>query len=191
MFHVNTAFSFPHENLLSDRGFAMGISSVTPAAATLTDLTREHHLQLQGAAGCELEVHFEVLLDLPRWLGLLLPRFLHLLALPDNWDSYSSRRIDQRRVGHAIDLLEEVMEQHVPVPTIVPTHDGGLQLEWHQGQIDLEVEILSAVKIAVYFADLRTGTSWEKQLTTSFDLRTLKEALQLVAERAPAVGSSC
>ncbi|MBM4018910.1 MAG: hypothetical protein FJ288_11375 [Planctomycetes bacterium] len=44
-------------------------------------------------------------------------------------------------VQMALNALMMVMESRSPAPTVVPTVEGGVQLEWHQNDIDLEVEV--------------------------------------------------
>jgi hypothetical protein len=109
-------------------------------------------------------------------------RVEHLLTLAQNWDSYGGRSIDPMTVAHTVRVLAEVMENQSPLPTLVPTHSGGVQIEWHQGRVDLEIEVVSPSTVVVDFADLVTGESWEEEVTTDF--RRVKEAVQVVSRRS-------
>ncbi len=77
-------------------------------------------------------------------------RLTHLLDLPANWDSYGAVpiRIDvAKQVARAI---RDFMSLGVPAPQIVPTADGGLQLEWHQPDRYLEVHFATPTDLTYY-----------------------------------------
>jgi hypothetical protein len=76
---------------------------------------------------------------MPGWLRPTLESIAPLLKLQAGWDSYGGQPIDQRVVKTAIEVLFSVMADDSPVPAIVPTSSGGLQLEWHRGGSDLEI----------------------------------------------------
>ena len=56
------------------------------------------------------------------------------------------------------------MRPNTPAPSIVPTVRGGLQLEWHQTQIDLEVEITPHGTIHLAYENFAEGREWEGDL---------------------------
>jgi len=64
-----------------------------------------------------------------------------LLGLQPNWDSYNACGLKTLAIETALGILERVMGPSTPPPTVVPTVEGGIQLEWHQNNIDLEVEV--------------------------------------------------
>jgi hypothetical protein len=61
----------------------------------------------------------------------------------------------------------------------VPTVDGGVQLEWHEAGIDLEVEVQSAFRFSVYFVDSKTGEVREEELMA--DLTPLRDWVALLS----------
>jgi hypothetical protein len=66
------------------------------------------------------------------------------------------------------------MAGHTPAPSIVPTHGGGLQLEWHVGGVDVELMIYRAfeAELSVSFGDDRVPIE-DKPLSADFnDLST-------------------
>ena len=77
--------------------------------------------------------------ELPRWLEPALAGFSALLSLRENWDSYGGRKTSDELIVQALDVLTHIMELNSPVPSVVPLGDGGLQLEWHRKQQDLEI----------------------------------------------------
>jgi hypothetical protein len=64
-----------------------------------------------------------------------------LLTLAPGWDSYSAPAIDGRSARRAINIIVEFMRPGMPVPHVVPTVHGGIQLEWHDDGIDIEIYI--------------------------------------------------
>jgi hypothetical protein len=101
--------------------------------------------------------------------------------LEENWDSYGARRIDPHCIEAAANLLRAVMNAATPMPSVVPTNRGGIQLEWHRGGIDLEIEIESPTRMNVFFEDEREGV--QKELTLMGNVRPLVEFLQQLEAR--------
>jgi len=79
----------------------------------------------------------------------------------------------------ATTLLQTVMDEQTPIPSIVPTPPGGVQIEWHVKGIDLEIEVESTSRINVLFEDFRTGVSWETEFTS--DLRKLSQIVAMLS----------
>jgi hypothetical protein len=69
----------------------------------------------------------------------------------------------------------------VPLPSIVPTRRGTIQIEWHARGVDLEIDVRSPTDIVAIFEDLRTGDTWEKQVGT--DRRDLVKVMRMMAAR--------
>lgn len=65
-----------------------------------------------------------------------------LMLLPDDWDSYGSRSIQQAAVNQTNKLLDVFSELEMPQPFIVPVPGGGLQFEFQKDKRELEIEIL-------------------------------------------------
>lgn len=65
-----------------------------------------------------------------------------LLQLLRDWDSYGARPISQESLKEALAFLLEAAAiiPNLASPAVVPTAPGGIQLEWHQGGVDIEVE---------------------------------------------------
>lgn len=56
----------------------------------------------------------------------------HLKTLPVGWDGYRAPQIDHQAIARAVAFLRSA--------SIVPCAGGGVQLEWHQLDLDLEIE---------------------------------------------------
>jgi len=117
----------------------------------------------------------------PAWWTQSLQRIGLLLDLEENWDSYGARPIDRRVAYNAVQILQEIAPAGLPVPAIVPTANGRLQFEWHAGGIDLEFEVLSAVRILASYEDAEQGVEWEKEF--DYDLKDLGEVLRILTHR--------
>jgi hypothetical protein len=113
----------------------------------------------------------------PAWFGSAMDTLLRLVALPQNWDSYGARPLDRRAVNATLAALSELVGGNVPLPSIVPTSSGWIQLEWHRPGVDLEVELLSPSSAKLYYFDERTGAGREETLHGRFDA-----AAKLLAE---------
>lgn len=97
------------------------------------------------------------------WLAAIIERLNHLLALPDNWDSEGAERVNRAAATMAMQLLVLAASVGAPQPTVGPTVEGGLQVEWHTHGIDLEIETLASGRFDVLFEDHLSGDDWEAE----------------------------
>jgi hypothetical protein len=109
------------------------------------------------------------------WQHSIRQNIAELLDLSDNWDSYGAVAIRPEYAASALGLLQSIMDSEIVAPSIVPTNLGGIQIEWHAGGIDLEIEVESTSRINVWYEDNRTGLSWEDELSS--DLSKLAQAV--------------
>lgn len=87
-----------------------------------------------------------------------------LLALEENWDSYGARAISIDTALSTIRLLDSVIDDRTPMPSIVPVPTGSIQLEWHQSGIDLEVEVTDSGRFSISYEDMSGQTvSYEEE----------------------------
>ena len=83
--------------------------------------------------------------DLPEALVRLqqpIDQILGFRDLPENWDSYGSRSIDDRAIACSLVLLIQAELEKTHAPHVCPVPGGGVQLEWQSGQRALELEAL-------------------------------------------------
>jgi hypothetical protein len=71
----------------------------------------------------------------------------NLRNLEPNWDTYGAPAIAPESIDTAIRLARFLPDHAMPEPSVVPTSGGGVQLEWHQGGFDIEVEFLPSGEI--------------------------------------------
>ena len=102
--------------------------------------------------------------DFSEWVRPTVEALNSKLQLLPNWDSHGALPIDEQRVDDAIKVLSGTMSGNSEVPWVVPTTDGGIQLEWHREGEDLEVEISGTRTASIYFHNANTGEEWEVPL---------------------------
>ncbi len=124
----------------------------------------------------------------PTWFGRALDQMTRFLQLPENWDSYGANAIDPRCVVESLRLVLDIIRPNTPAPSFVPTRSGGIQFEWHEHGIDLEVEVEAPSSCSVYF--LNNHTKEEVELGLSYDLSRLIEFIDAISPARPRAGSS-
>ncbi len=117
----------------------------------------------------------------PAWLMPTLESMARMLTLPPNWDSYGAHRVKPSSLVSAFELLAVTMRSETPVPLVVPTSRGGVQLEWHTRGVDLEIEIESPGRSYVRYEDHREGATWEGEITS--DLTPLADYIGMLSRR--------
>ena len=88
-----------------------------------------------------------------QWEVEVVRRVVNLLDMPEGWDSYGATKIKKDAGMFALEILNKVMRPRTPIPQIVPTAAGGIQIEWHEKGIDLEIDILEPYKCELWYRD--------------------------------------
>lgn len=111
---------------------------------------------------------------------VILDDLQRLLHLQPNWDGYGAQRPAFDAIHVAWQIAGEMAKNRVPLPSVVPTRKGGVQLEWHTPTINLEWEIDPTPQTGVFIFDhLPTGARLDGELPA--DVEGLREALSMVA----------
>lgn len=97
----------------------------------------------------------------PQWLPRLAMRAAELLMLPEGWDTYGAVRIERGAIECGLRLLLLVSSSHTPAPSLIPLPDGRLQIEWHTGATDLEIEVAENGMLRAYCHGSRAEDEWE------------------------------
>ena len=87
----------------------------------------------------------------PHWLREVIERLRGFLYLEPGWDSYGALSIEKPTILRAVRVLSTLMKEYTPVPQIVPTSKGGVNFEWEDEVISLEIEIIPSESISYYF----------------------------------------
>lgn len=114
------------------------------------------------------------------WFRTAVTRLEYLAKLDPDWDSYGAKPIQTDKAISTVAFLADVAATtpNIASPSIVPLPDGGVQVEWHCGGIDLEVAF-SDEEPGVYLVDRTSDETVESPLR---DARTevLRVASRLI-----------
>lgn len=135
---------------LTDRQYEMASTACDRSYWTPTSVTSERTPSYRIRIGPNF---FWFEMEPEKWVYPLLTRISEICSLPQGWDSYGARQIDPLVAEKAVSLLLELLSANDPMPSIVPTTGGGIMLEWHEGGIDLEVDVSTPDKTLVSFEE--------------------------------------
>lgn len=121
--------------------------------------------------------------DVDRKLNEVTKTLIKLTNRPANWDGYNSPPVRNDVALFALTILESIIQTQprTPVPQVVPSAAGGVQLEWHEKDIDLEVNFSAPYECELWFEDHRTNAKISKDLTNDFS--DLKKPIILLTTR--------
>jgi hypothetical protein len=75
----------------------------------------------------------------PQWLMPTIERAGKLLSLPYDWNRQGAPPVDSMAIQAAIDALSLLMSPSSSLPQFTPTERSGVQLDWHENGVDLEI----------------------------------------------------
>jgi hypothetical protein len=109
--------------------------------------------------------------QVPRWLKPTLERAASLLLLPFSWDNDGAQSIGQMSIQLAVNSLLKFMSEFSALPQWTPSRSGGVQLDWHESAIDLEIifEPFEADCGYARLSDQQTGDFWEGRVDRRLD----------------------
>ena len=108
------------------------------------------------------DIYTVVAPDASPWYGAALDQISGLTALAVGWNGYDAREVKADMAIDAAKFLTRVAFPGIAAPSIVPLSDGGMQIEWHRGGVDIEVAF-SDDEPGVYVVD-REGEGAEVEL---------------------------
>jgi hypothetical protein len=118
-----------------------------------------------------------------KWEVEVVRALVKLAGLPAGWDSYGAPPL-RRDAGHfALEILHGVMRPRTPAPQVVPSSAGGIQLEWHEKGIDLELHITAPYQWDLWFQDHQDPNSQPISLELTDDFSELKRPIALLTTR--------
>ncbi len=110
----------------------------------------------------------------PSWAQPAFSKRQELVNLEPGWDSHDAVPVRADSVLAAVSTLFETMASDTETPWIVPTVHGGIQMEWHKSQVDLEIEIKPDRTVSVFYVNEQDGRQLDKPLDTA-QVRSLLE----------------
>jgi hypothetical protein len=109
--------------------------------------------------------------EVNKWSVITGQKLEDLVNLPLGWDGYNGRGVKIQNAFFAINLLASICPPNFPPPAIVPGSDGSLQLEWHDFEFDIEIDISAPYKATAWRLDHKMDNSISEQtieLTNDF-----------------------
>ncbi len=100
---------------------------------------------------------------IPQWFSKSVEQLKDLLKLAPGWDGYGAEPISRVAFHNAVRFLA-TFPSLIPPPQIVPTSEGGIQLEWHKQPVNVEIEFSPDDSIRAYYPDRRSEPI-EEELT--------------------------
>lgn len=109
------------------------------------------------------DVYKVVAPDASPWYRAALDRISLLTALAVGWNGYDALEVKGDMAIDAAAFLTKVAFPGIAAPSITPLADGGVQVEWHRGGLDIEIAF-SDEEPGIYVVD-RQGGEVELPLT--------------------------
>jgi len=101
----------------------------------------------------------------PTWLEDARRELRDLVMLETGWDSYGALAVEPTTIDRANALIKRIAAEayFAPQPTIVPSTEGGVRLQWTRGGTYILVQVDAESPPTLYYEQTE-GTSWEGTL---------------------------
>jgi hypothetical protein len=106
---------------------------------------------------------------LPVWFDPVMQGFADLVTLEPKWDSYQAKPIQKVAIDKAMALLDALLRPSSPTPSIVPLSSGGLQVEWHRNDQDLEIVFEPRKTPEFFYKNASTGAEEDGSVSSRVD----------------------
>jgi hypothetical protein len=147
---------------------------LTPTDVVRTPGPIELVVELRNGSRC---LRFAVrTLQIPPWLKPTARRAGKLLSLPHGWDRQGALPVDSSAIQSAMESLSSIMSSNSSLPQWTPTQRSGVQLDWHESGVDMEIAFEpGGIDGHVVYSDQRQPDGeWEGPLGEHLsELRTL------------------
>ncbi len=118
-----------------------------------------------------------------RWEVEVLRELIKLAEMEQGWDSYNAPAV-RRDAGHfALEILHKIMRARTPIPQVVPSSVGGIQLEWHEKGIDFELHVTAPYEFEMWFHDRLDPKAQPVSMELTDDFSPLKAPIALLTSR--------
>jgi hypothetical protein len=118
-----------------------------------------------------------------KWQIEVVRAIVRFARLQSGWDSYSAPPLRRDAGLFALEILQAVMRPRTPPPQVVPSSSGGVQLEWHEKGIDLELHITAPYECEMWFRDSQNPQAQPISLEITNDFSELKRPIELLSTR--------
>jgi hypothetical protein len=106
---------------------------------------------------------------LPPWAGPVFESLAERWGARPGWDSYRAKPTSPSLVVKLLNVLFNVMEGEDPPPQITPLEDGGVQAEWHNHGLDLEITVPADEDATYYYFNRLTEEEEESNVSDRDD----------------------
>ena len=96
-----------------------------------------------------------------KMLNELKDKCIEFTNLKRGWDGFKASPVSIERANVAINLINQIIKSNIPRPSIVPTYDGSIQLEWHLKNYELEIELTQLTEVEGLLIDRKTDEMHE------------------------------
>jgi hypothetical protein len=118
-----------------------------------------------------------------KWQIEVQGRLLKYVKMAPSWDSYNAPVVGWDTGMFALSILNDVMRARTPIPQVVPSATGGVQLEWHQKGVDLELHIAGPYECELWFQDHRQPKEPPLSLQLTDNFSALLKPIELLTKR--------
>lgn len=118
-----------------------------------------------------------------RWQIEVQSHLLKYAKMQNGWDSYGAPAVRWDAAMFALSVLNDVMRARTPIPQVVPSAAGGVQLEWHQKGIDLELHITAPYQCELWFQDHQQPNDQPVSLELTDNFSALVRPIGLLTTR--------
>jgi hypothetical protein len=119
---------------------------------------------------------------IPEWEEVVLNRLVELCTLPEDWDTYGGSPVTREVAEYSLALLRTVMKAETRAPDLVPLPQGGLQMEWHDPNLDFEITIEEPGFASVWIVSPTHPDG--KGMSRRYDFTSGLEPIQQLSEEA-------
>ncbi len=109
----------------------------------------------------------------PDWFYPALSRFQFLSRLDENWDTYGGSPLSDEAIYTGLSIIARLLKDESVPPAIVPTSEGGVQLEWQRAGDELEIRVAPSGEISAFRCNEVAGKVSEIERVSLTDLRPL------------------
>jgi hypothetical protein len=120
----------------------------------------------------------------------LVPNVLKLTSLKQGWDGYNAPAIRWDAGLFALIVLQQTMRPDTPLPQVVPSSAGGIQLEWHERNIDLELHITGPYECEVWYEDHRDPDEPPISDEVTNDFSSIQECIDELTSRGARIANA-
>lgn len=86
------------------------------------------------------------------WIPLIQTVIEGISQFPPGWDGYGAVTPTEEALNVTQLILRNVPE-YAPRPRVIPTTDGGIQIEWYRQGMDVTLEVMGSRDITLYWRD--------------------------------------